>query len=92
VRFSGEVTGNEAHLDIATAGRQIPPKALARFFDVFSVSDPVGPGGDLGLGPPMAERILALLGGTVTAENVEPPGVRLHVKLKSAHAPAGEDW
>jgi signal transduction histidine kinase len=79
-------------LEIVTAGRQIPPKALARFFDVFSVSDPVGPGGDLGLGPPMAERILALFGGMVTAENVDPPGVRLQVRLKSAHAPAGEDW
>jgi two-component system sensor histidine kinase/response regulator len=92
VRFSGGVTATETLLEIVTAGRQIPPKALARFFDVFSVSDPVGPGGDLGLGPPMAERILALFGGTVTAENLDPPGVRLQVKLKSSHAPAGEDW
>ena len=92
VRFSGEATPTETRLEIVTAGRQIPPKALARFFDVFSVSDPVGPGGDLGLGPPMSERILALFGGTVTAENVDPPGIRLQVRLKSAHAPAGEDW
>ena len=92
VRFSGDVTPAEIHLEIATTGRQIPPKSLARFFDVFSVSDPVGPGGDLGLGPPMAERILALFGGTVTAENVDPPGIRLQVRLKPAHAPAGEDW
>jgi hypothetical protein len=40
----------------------------------------------------MAERILALFGGTVTAENVDPPGIRLQVRLKPAHAPAGEDW
>jgi DNA-binding response OmpR family regulator len=92
VRFSGQVTPTETCLEIATTGRQIQPKALARFFDVFSVSDPVGPGGDLGLGPPMAERILALFGGTVTAENVEPPGFRLRIRLKSTHAPAGEDW
>jgi signal transduction histidine kinase len=92
VRFTGGATQTETHLEIATNGRQIPPKSLARFFDVFSVSDPVGPGGDIGLGPPMAERILALFGGSITAENVDPPGIRLRVKLTSAHAPGGEDW
>ena len=92
VRFTGGATPTETHLEIATNGRQIPPKSLARFFDVFSVSDPVGPGGDIGLGPPMAERILALFGGSITAENVDPPGIRLRVKLTSAHAPGGEDW
>jgi len=92
VNFSGEVTTTEVQLEITASGRQIPSKALARFFEVFSVGEPVGPGGDLGLGPPMAERILALFGGSVTAENLDPPGVRLRVRLKSAHAPAGEDW
>lgn len=88
VRFFGEITPTESILEIATAGRQIPPRTLERFFDVFSVSDPVGPGGDLGLGPPMAQRILALFGGSVTVENVEPPGIRLRVRLKSARADA----
>jgi two-component system sensor histidine kinase/response regulator len=93
VGISVDVMSAETHLEIATTGRQIPPQALARFFDVFSVGEPVAPGGgDLGLGPPMAERILALFGGTVTAENVDPPGVRLRVKLKSADAPSGRDW
>jgi K+-sensing histidine kinase KdpD len=92
VRFFGDVAAAETHLEIATFGRQIPPKSLARFFDVFSVGDPVGPGGDLGLGPPMSQRILALFGGSITAENVEPPGVRLRVTFKTAHAQSGEDW
>jgi len=93
LEFSGGGTATEVQLEIAATGRQIPPKALARFFDVFSVGEPVAPGGgDLGLGPPMAERILALFGGTVTAENVEPPGMRLRVTLQSAHTPSGQDW
>jgi two-component system, sensor histidine kinase and response regulator len=91
VEFSGDVTPTETHLEIATNGRQIPSQALARFFDVFSIGEPVAPGGDLGLGPPMAERILALFGGTVTAKNVDPPGVRLRVTLRLAGARAAQD-
>jgi DNA-binding response OmpR family regulator len=90
VRLFGDATPTETHLEIAATGRQIPPRALARFFDVFSVGESVSAGGDLGLGPPMAERILALFGGSVTVENVDPPGVRLRVVLKSAGAPSGQ--
>jgi two-component system, sensor histidine kinase and response regulator len=87
VRLSGSRTPAETRLDIVAAGRQIPSGERARFFEVFSVRQPVGPGGDLGLGPAMAERILALFGGSVTVENLDPPGIRLRVTLKTAGTP-----
>ena len=84
VRLSANRTPAETRLDIAASGRSVPPGQRARFFEVFSINQPVGPGGDLGLGPPMAERILSLFGGSVTVENLDPPGIRLRVMLKTA--------
>jgi DNA-binding response OmpR family regulator len=84
VRLSGSRTPDETRLEIAASGRQIPAGERARFFEVFSVRQPVGPGGDLGLGPAMAERILSLFGGSVTVENLNPPGIRLQIALKTA--------
>jgi two-component system, sensor histidine kinase and response regulator len=68
---------------IRGAGR-IPESAIARFFQVFSIGEAITPGGDLGLGPPVAQRILALVGGSVAVDNVEPSGILLTVTLKKA--------
>jgi hypothetical protein len=35
------------------------------------------------LGPPVAQRILSLFGGSVTIENLEPGGIRLGVRMRS---------
>jgi DNA-binding response OmpR family regulator len=86
IRLSHRVTPIEAWLEIAADGGRIPLKVLDRFFEVFSIGESIAPWGDLGLGPPVAERILSLFGGSVTAENVDPPGIRLRVKLKVAGA------
>jgi CheY-like chemotaxis protein len=86
VRLSGSRTPSDTRLDIAATGRRIPSGERARFFEVFSVRQPVGPGGDLGLGPAMAERILSLFGGSVVVDDLDPPGIRLRVALKTAAA------
>jgi two-component system sensor histidine kinase SenX3 len=91
VRLSGSRTTAETRLEIGASGRRIPSGERARFFEVFSVRQPVGPGGDLGLGPAMAERILSLFGGSVVVEDVDPPGIRLQVMLRSAAAPPESD-
>jgi two-component system, sensor histidine kinase and response regulator len=88
IRLSHGVTPTEAWLEIVANGGRIPPKVLNRFFEVFSIGESITSWGDLGLGPPVAERILSLFGGSVTAENVDPPGIRLRVKLNIAGAPA----
>ena len=68
---------------IRSCGR-IPESAIANFFQVFSIGEAITPGGDLGLGPPVAQRILSLFGGSITVENLEPSGIQLTVILRSA--------
>jgi hypothetical protein len=51
---------------IESQGRTIPISLLAKFFDILSIVETITPGGDLGLGPPMALRILSLFGGSVS--------------------------
>jgi signal transduction histidine kinase len=87
VRLSGSAALTETRLAIETSGRKIPPQALARFFDVLAIGDSITPGGDLGLGPPVAERIISLFGGSVAVENLDPPGIRLAIVLKTAAEP-----
>ena len=60
----------------------IPESAIGNFFQVFSIGEAITPGGDLGLGPPVSQRILSLFGGSITVENLEPSGIQLTVILK----------
>jgi signal transduction histidine kinase len=65
-------------------GGRIPESAIAKFFQVFSIGDAITPGGDLGLGPPVSQRILSLFGGSIAVENLEPSGIQLTVTLQRA--------
>ena len=82
IRLTGDDSGAGISLTIEAAGRAIPDKFLSRFFDVLAITDPIVPGGDLGLRPAVAERIISLFGGSVTVENLDPNGIRLNVRLK----------
>jgi two-component system, sensor histidine kinase and response regulator len=75
VEVSFEVT-------IESVGRTLPEPAIPKFFDIFTIGEAVTPGGDLGLGPAVAFRILSLFGGSVKIENQIPAGIRLTVVLK----------
>ncbi len=50
---------------------------LPRFFDLLAVGRTVTPGGDLGLSPALAERIISLHGDRVSIGNLTPPGIRM---------------
>ncbi len=84
VRVSAIAVPAGIGLAIEATGRAIPPQALPRFFDVLAIGETITPGGDLGLGPPVAARILSLFGGSVTVVNREPPGIRLQIELQRA--------
>jgi two-component system sensor histidine kinase/response regulator len=86
VRVSHEAGPGSRMVVIESQGRSIPDAALPRFFDVLAIGESMTPGGDLGLGPPVAYRILSLFGGSVTVANLDPPGIQLIVSLR--HAPA----
>jgi light-regulated signal transduction histidine kinase (bacteriophytochrome) len=62
---------------------RIPESAIANLFQVFSIGEAITPGGDLGLGPPVSQRILSLFGGSIAVENLEPAGIQFTVTLKN---------
>jgi K+-sensing histidine kinase KdpD len=83
VRLKCQTSPIDVQVLIRGAGR-IPESAIANFFQVFSIGEAITPGGDLGLGPPVSQRILSLFGGSITVENLEPSGIQLTVSLKPA--------
>jgi K+-sensing histidine kinase KdpD len=78
------VVGDTTRVIIESHGLTISSTALPKFFDVFAIGETLTPGGDLGLGPAVAQRILALFGASVRVESLEPAGIRLTISLKSA--------
>jgi CheY-like chemotaxis protein/signal transduction histidine kinase len=84
VRLSSELRPDSLGVIIETHGRTIPGPALGKFFELFSISGAITPGGDLGLAAPVAARILALFGASVRVTNREPPGIRLTISLRDA--------
>jgi two-component system sensor histidine kinase/response regulator len=84
VRLSCEIAPDAVRVIIRSLGRGIPEPALPKFFDIFSIGDAITPGGDLGLGPPLADRVLSLFGASVSVANQDPAGIRLTILLKSA--------
>ena len=76
---SGSVT-----VDLTASGRSVPDDVVPRFFDVLSVSRPITPGGDLGLAPALAARIVAIFGGAVSVLNSPGhDGIVLQVRLET---------
>lgn len=90
LRLSHDVVLDSPRVIIEGRGRTIPDPALAHFFDLFSVSEAATPGGDLGLGPPVAQRILSLFGASVGVANQDTSGIRLTISLKNAAQTPGE--
>jgi two-component system, sensor histidine kinase and response regulator len=84
VRISSDVVPDSLRLFIESQGRTIPAPALPKFFDLFSIGEAITPGGDLGLGPPVAYRILALFGASVSVANRDASGIRMIISLKKA--------
>lgn len=87
VRITKDAGQEDVRLNFEADGRSVPPEALPRFFQLLGIADPLTPGGDLGLGPAVAERIVTLYGGSVSIENLMSPGIRLTVQLKPPTLP-----
>jgi K+-sensing histidine kinase KdpD len=86
VRLSREFSSDSPRLIIESHGRSIPNSALGRFFDLLSIGEAITPGGDLGVGPALAHRILSLFGGSVSVANRDTSGIGLTVCLKCTQA------
>jgi CheY-like chemotaxis protein len=83
VALAHEVVSDVTRVSIESQGLSIPSTAIGKFFDVFAIGEALTPGGDLGLSPALAYRILALFGASVSVANLEPTGIRLTISLKS---------
>ncbi len=81
VRLAYDVVSDPVGLIIESRGKTIPDPVMPKFFDLFSVSEVSTPGGDLGLGPAVAYRILSLFGAKVSVTNRDPSGIRLTISL-----------
>ena len=68
-------------IQVTSLGYHIPEELLPKFFEIYSIANPLTPNGDLGLKPPIAEKILRLFGGTLTVKNLPQPGVEFLVSL-----------
>jgi two-component system, sensor histidine kinase and response regulator len=90
IRLSSEAASDSRKVIIEARGRIIPSHLLAKLFDLFSICEAITPGGDLGLSAPLACRILSLFGGSVSAANLEPAGIRLTISLKDASSREGD--
>jgi two-component system sensor histidine kinase/response regulator len=64
---------------IEGAGSALPETVISNLFETFSVRESDTPDGGVGLGPPMARRILSLFDASVTAVNIGPGGFRFTV-------------
>jgi two-component system sensor histidine kinase/response regulator len=84
VRLAFQPVEDSFEVTIESRGRTLPVPAIPKFFDIFTIGEAVTPGGDLGLGPAVAFRILSLFGGSVNIENQIPAGIRLTIVLKSS--------
>ena len=84
VAVSCDVATDLVQVVIESRGKTIPSSALEKFFDLFSIAESMTPGGDLGVGPAVAQRILSLFGGSVSVANRDPSGIRLSILLKHA--------
>jgi FixJ family two-component response regulator len=89
VSIAREVVADTTRVIIESHGLTISSTAMPKFFEVFSIGETLTPGGDLGLGPAVAHRILSLFGASVGVENLEPAGIRLTVSLKSVTSNVG---
>ena len=84
VRIACDVGPDSVRVVIESQGRTITTSALAKFFDLFSRREAATRGLDLGLGPPVAFRILSLFSASVSVANRDESGIRLTISLRNA--------
>lgn len=75
--------GDLFRLAVMDEGPGIPEEALSTLFTPFSVS---GDGAGFGLGLAIAQRAVAVNGGTISAHNRTPHGVEINVAIPAAEA------
>jgi two-component system sensor histidine kinase/response regulator len=90
VWLSRDTLPDSLRVIIESHGRTIHSHLLAKFFDLFSISEESTHAGDLGMGPAVAYRILSLFGASISVANRDPSGIRLTISLMRATPNRGD--
>ena len=85
IRMKGIEVGNRYHLQISFNGFPLSDATIESFFDVFSTQRSNSHVEELGLGLPLASRIIESLGGEVAIRNADTETLEINLQLKSAH-------
>jgi two-component system, OmpR family, sensor kinase len=91
ITLSCDADDSTVRLTVTDDGPGIPDDELARIFDRFYRAQGPRPSdsGGAGLGLAIAQRLVDLHGGSMTAENVEGAGARFTISLPRAAEPGG---
>jgi DNA-binding response OmpR family regulator len=81
VQIQGYPFAEEVCLVMEACGNTIPEDVVPRFFEVLAIPQKLTSGGDLGLTPAIAERIISMYGGRVQVKNLYPAGIQLQAWL-----------
>ena len=84
VTLEAHAAAGRAHVVLTTSGKSLPPEAIETFFETGGQRAPLKGGGDFGLGPALASRIIRLFSGQVTVRNGPQRGLVLEVSLPTA--------
>jgi DNA-binding response OmpR family regulator len=87
VALEAKVDAGQATVTIVTGGKVLPPESLETFFDVGGQRTLLKGGGDYGLGPVLASRIIRLFKGNVTVANGLDRGIVVKISLPAECAP-----
>ncbi len=84
VRLAARREGRWIRVDLADSGSGIAAERLAQVFQPFFTTKPRG----LGLGLPLARRIVQRLGGSIELDSRHGQGTRVAIRLPAQPAPA----
>ncbi len=86
VTIGAEATGNgKIHITVSDTGKGISTEMLPKLFLPFDRLGAEGSGIDgMGIGLALSKRLVELMGGSITAENIPGGGARFSVDLLSA--------
>ncbi len=81
ITVDAAVVDSQVRIAIATRGKPLPREAIETFFDVGGQRALLKGGGDFGLAPALACRIVQLFNGRVAVRNGESRGIVMEVLL-----------
>ncbi len=81
IRIHCEPAPESVTVVVSAQGRSIPANQVADFLSTLTVTQAVVPGGDLGLRPTLADRIISASGGELAVRNTDSPGIAFSIRL-----------